>query len=356
MRVCAILVTVMAVALAAREALGQSAGIGLSSPRAPGQGATSPSDRLRNASPGVGRSGGVTPETGALRSSISDPETYSFGRSAPPPPPGGSIFGTVEGPDYSRPSQLYTPETVRFDFGQNRLQGGAISRQFAEYADAVANESIASQSLRRETGLLGQRQGPITSLVPAGEGIFHQLMKEGEAAFRNAQYVEAEQKFDLAFELGRYSLECVLSQAHARLAIGRYASMAYEIRRAVALYPALPRANFQIRALFRNPAEYVEMRERLRSRTERWPNDARQWFALGYMEWFDNDPQAAREALMTAARVCTDPDLAEAIETFWQGCVSTGKIEGHLPIHSVHFGTAAAMGLGSEAAEQDDAL
>ncbi len=173
-------------------------------------------------------------------------------------------------------------------------------------------------------------------------------MTMGEDALRSRRYRDAISSFSELRLFAPQAPEPLLNLAHACLGIGNYWSMAGYVRQALAEYPQLVQQRIELRAFFANSTEFVGLRESLRQaasatladsaaasgpagdRRTAAHVDASTLFAMVYVEWFDGNVDDARKFLIEAARASTDPFLSEAIETFWQGMVQSGRASGCL--------------------------
>ncbi|MDY6914393.1 MAG: hypothetical protein SVT52_08060 [Planctomycetota bacterium] len=172
----------------------------------------------------------------------------------------------------------------------------------------------------------------ITSLVPQGPGAYRTYMERGEAAFRTGDFAKAFDEFRLANSISWHNPESLLSLLHARLALDRYsyARAAFYFREALRYLPELPLVPLQPKGFYGNRARYVDHLMRLEAYVRKHPNDSDAAMVLTYLHWFDNRTDSARQALAGALASANNPDQIEAIETFWDGMVASGKVSGKL--------------------------
>jgi hypothetical protein len=117
--------------------------------------------------------------------------------------------------------------------------------------------------------------------------------------------------------------------------------------------PELPLANLRPRGFYGSAATYAEHLVSLQEYIERNGTDGEALLLLAYFRWYedpghDNDlvrKAAARKALAAAAAQtlarglasaikANNTHLVEAIETFWDGMVAAGAVEGPLKPYS----------------------
>ena len=191
------------------------------------------------------------------------------------------------------------------------------------YLEAVGTASIIT---------LADPNKPINSLVPAGAGLYHNLLAEGEAAFRESDFVRASSRFYLANIIGERNPESLLSLMHARFALATvaYSEPAHYLSRAMKYFPELPLVPLRPRAFFENQITYLEHLHRLKKHTRNVPYDAGALFLLTYFQWFNEEVDAARDSLARAATHAKRPELVEAIDIFWEGMLASDKVSGSL--------------------------
>lgn len=191
-------------------------------------------------------------------------------------------------------------------------------------AAASMAEAIGVGELELET------DEPIRSFAGDDPGRYSKFLREGEESFRGGNYELALQKFLLANDIGRRAPESLLSLAHANLALGRYNSAKFYLQQALMSLPELPLANISFRNFFGNYLAYSDVREHLLARAQERQTEAASWMLAAYVLWFGDDAAGAADALRKAAAANEDPATAEAIATFWDGCVASGKVSGSL--------------------------
>jgi len=212
--------------------------------------------------------------------------------------------------------------------GLSRSSKGALA---ASSAYLAAMDAPAPSALQN-------RAEPITSLVPSEPGEYADLLKEGESKFRAGKYVEAFGQFKMANYIGQRDPESLLSMAHARFATGYFASAAFYIRDALIFLPELPLAPLRPKAFYGDPSIFIEHLIRLEDHVRKHAGDAGGYLLLAYFRWFREAPdvEATRQALSEALKIALaskDTDAAqtvEAVETFWDGILATGRASGKL--------------------------
>ncbi len=227
---------------------------------------------------------------------------------------GSSLGGLGEGALSGPTNTLGDPETVSRLSAVERAMGSVVVEAFGLAAEDV------------------EPAGPLTSLAPTeGGGLYGQFLREGDARFRQRDYLEAEHQFQMSLDIARKAPESLLSLAHASFALNQYPLSAYYLRRAAEVFPELALAPVALRSFFADDAEFDTVLGYLRAHLEANPDDAAGLFTLGYVLWFDGQTAAAADALRRAAQINAEPLLREGLEAFWAGCLASGQVEGALP-------------------------
>ena len=226
--------------------------------------------------------------------------------------------------------------------GGKRIQPFSLSPQggkgisaalLASKTDLAAARAFI-QSVGKAGGALDKSDQPITSLVPDQGGRYRNYMARGEEHFRSGDFAFAFTQFRLANDIIGRSPETLLSMAHAKFATARlsYASAAFYLRKALKYLPELPLAPLRPKAFYNNPATFGEHIFHLEDHLEKSPYDGEALLLLAYFRWFTDEPdvKTARSALSKALAVSHTDETTEAIETFWDGMVASGKVSGKL--------------------------
>jgi len=247
-----------------------------------------------------------------------------------------------------------TPVGAFADQGQSSGIGNVLAKQ-DETALGAARAYL--QALEKAaTSKLKDHSKPITSLVPTPDSEYKDHMAKGDRAFRGNNFHVAYTEFRIASDLGGRDPESLVCLAHTQFALSRYsyAKAAYFLQLAIRYMPELPLANLRPRGFYGTAAKYAEHLVALSEHLEEDPGDGEAALLLAYFRWFEN-PQnvpATRDALskaLTSALKRNDAHLLEAIETFWDGMVVTGKVSGKLPGASEPPATKTLPGSGSAA-------
>jgi hypothetical protein len=182
--------------------------------------------------------------------------------------------------------------------------------------------------------LAKQDSQPITSLVPAGQGLYHNYMEDGEKAFRDRDYAKAFSKFRMANYLGQKDPESLLSMSHAQFATKCYPLAAYYLRQALKYMPRLPMVPLRPKAFYADASQYVQNIQDLDDALETHPQDADLLLLRAYYAWFDVDEldseRLTKESLEKALTGINSPGVTLSIEQFWDAMVATGKVKGSL--------------------------
>jgi len=206
--------------------------------------------------------------------------------------------------------------------------------------------------------LLGSDE-PITTLAPSTPGRYADALRAGEQGMRTGQYASASEQFATANMIAKHNPGPMLSLVHAHCALGNYALMSHYISQTLINFPEMPLVRIRLRGFFQSTSDFIELRQALRNKVLAIPTDANLWLSLAYLEWFDDNVVEAAEALRKAAQTSTKPSVAEAVETFWQGCVASGKVQGGLMPTGMFFGPTPQLSgppepLSAEPPEQPD--
>ncbi len=173
---------------------------------------------------------------------------------------------------------------------------------------------------------------PIASFVPDEPSRYQKHMQQGEQAFRAERYVEAADAFDVAIAMGRYLPESHLSLVHTYFAMGRYYSAAYHLRRTLKHFPELPLVSLRVRLFYERTETFVGQMGKLQQEARKPYAEADLSLLLAYFRYFDGDEADAAKVLRRAWDAGKDDRATrEAVETFWNGMVAAGKVEGALP-------------------------
>jgi len=173
-----------------------------------------------------------------------------------------------------------------------------------------------------------EEQKPVTSLVPDEAGMFRDYMRKGEDLFREGHYHKAMEEFRMASVLSPNVPESLLSQFHARFATSRrsYASAAHFLSRTLKVLPELPLVPLAPKEFYDDPAAYAGQVASLQKHCTKVPADSEALLVLAYFRWFEGQTDKATEALTQAKAAGPGKTSREAIETFWDGIVASGKV------------------------------
>lgn len=273
---------------------------------------------LQKASAGAGGS--------ILQSSVAGAASFSIRRSTA----GGGTGLSARLSSGAAARQLYSPQaggiTDQGGRGAGLLLAGQDNTALgAALAFMQAVSSSAATTLKKQSK-------PITSLSPSEPSIYTTHMVSGEKAFHAEDFIRAFDEFQLANDLTGRDPESLLSMAHSRFALSRnsYARAAYYLQQAIKYLPELPLVPLQPRGFYGDATTYLRHLIRLEEHTDKFHTDAEAYLVLGYLRWFDEDAEAAGEAIKRSFAAARSPELVEAIETFWDGMVASGKISGEL--------------------------
>ena len=212
--------------------------------------------------------------------------------------------------------------------------GGYIGPTYSGSIPAVSAMNAAADYLEA-IGTPGAPQPGsevIASLAPREKGAMGDHVAQGEKLLREGDYDTALKEFQKAYVIDDKNPETLLSLAHASFATAgsSYYRTSYYIRRALKYLPELALAPLSPKSFFGDPAQYAARLARLEERLQRFPNDADSYLTQAYFRWFDQDVEGSRQALAQARKCTKSPDLIEAITTFWEGMVASGKVSGEL--------------------------
>jgi len=187
------------------------------------------------------------------------------------------------------------------------------------------------------TSLLSDRGKPITSLVPNPPGPYRQSMLKGDRAFRANNYHDAYTYFRIANDIGGNDPESLICLTHTQFALSRYsyAKAAFFLELALKRMPELPGAPLRPMGFYGDSDKYAQHMYALDQHVQANRSDGEAQLLLAYFRWFGEvqDSQAARTALshaLAAALKKRDTYLLEAVRTFWDGMVASGKVSGKL--------------------------
>lgn len=178
------------------------------------------------------------------------------------------------------------------------------------------------------------RQEPIRSLVPPEGGAYSEFMQAGEKAFREGDYPLASAKYRMANYIGQKNPECLLSLSHAHFAGRNYSLASFYLRQAILQVPRLAAIPLLPKSFYGDPSIYVENIQMLDEHLLLEPADADAQLLMAYYSWYDVDaadpPGEATRSLSRALAGTTTPAVVQAVETFWEGMVASGKVKGTL--------------------------
>jgi len=202
--------------------------------------------------------------------------------------------------------------------------GSAATTAARTYLETITQES---QSWLVDSGR------PVTSLAPAEPGPLRDLMLKGEKAFRRAEYADALQSFQLANDVSLNSPEAMIGMFHARFALSEdsYSSASFLLMRALRNLPELPLVPLDPKEFYGVGRDYGEQLAGLVEYCRRQPDEAEPLLVLTYFQWFAGDVSAAVDSLRQANAAAMDRQdslVLEAIDTFWDGMVASGLVEG----------------------------
>jgi len=243
---------------------------------------------------------------------------------------------------------------ARTNDGANSSIGDVLAKQDetalgAARAYLQALEAAATSKLRDSTE-------PITSLVPTPPSEYREHMAKGDRAFRANNLHEAYSEFRIANDLGGGDPESLICLTHTQFALSRYsyARASYFLQRAIKYMPELPLTPLRPRDFYDSAAKYAEHMVSLEEHLEKDPADGEALLLLAYFRWFQKtqDAKATHKALsgaLAGALKRKKTHLLEAVETFWDGMVATGKVSGKL-LPAEEPGASAGPGGGVSAA------
>ncbi len=299
-------------------------------------GARGPSGTFRGYSFGVGSlhtpSGSGGSVGNVLQSSIGSQSSFSLRPSSS----GSGSSGMFGQPVVPAPSimggKLYNPSGGLKGFadvsaqvpGRSPIPSGSPMMAASAYLNAI---QMPTGGLRR-----AQQGQAVTSLVPADAGLYKTYMERGENAMHAGNFVEAFAMFQMANDIEVKDPDSLVSMAHASFALARlsYYRSAYYLQKAIRYLPELPLVPLKPEGFFPNRETLAQKVGLLEDHVEASPRDAAGQLILAYFRWFQGQHAEARDALARARSAATDRDMVEAIETFWDGMVASGKVSGEL--------------------------
>lgn len=262
---------------------------------------------------------------------MSAPSSYNLGRS-------GVSTGGVSGiPGLSRPlTSGQTYESLRLGL---RVRPASLA-DLSSGAEEVAGRSMTEllpyiTAMEETTALQAEGDEPITSFVPTEPSMHQRYMEQGDRLFRSGQYLPADDAFELAVTIARYSPETHLCRAHSNFALGKYNAAAYHLKKALTYFSELPLAQIRIRGFYDRGSAFVGHVSKIREATERPEVNANVYLLLAYVRYFDGAEAEAAEALRKAYELerkntTKDEETTKAIQTFWEGMVAAGRASGSL--------------------------
>jgi len=173
----------------------------------------------------------------------------------------------------------------------------------------------------------------VTSLVPPDAGLYKTYMQRGEDAMHDGNFAEAFAMFQMANDIEGKDPDSLVSLVHATFALAKqsYYRSAYYLQKAVRYLPELPLVPLEPKGFFPTPDILAQKVALLEDHLAGSPRDAAGQFILAYFQWFGGQHAEAAQSLLRARSAATDPDMIEAIETFWDGMVASGEVSGQLP-------------------------
>lgn len=229
-------------------------------------------------------------------------------------------------PTLKAANQMYQAITSDFQNESGETALGALLKR---------RSNLWSANIEAGDGRLAAKQdGMISSLVPEGEGLYHDYMQDGEKAFREGDYLRAFNKFRLANYIGQKDPESLLSMSHVQFAAKCYPLAAYYLRQTVRYMPRLPMLPLRPKSFYSNASLYVQYIQELDDQMAARPFDADLLLLRAYYAWFDSDelyPERTAQACLEKA-LATDPtpSMTLSIEQLWEGMVASGKVKGTL--------------------------
>ena len=284
---------------------------------------------------GVGGLRRSTPAESAslLRSSIPDVGNYALRRSTA----SGGLTGLA---GQGRLPRLSTPGGLSYRGVGLKLRPPEAVRGVPALLPAIGTEGVTSivgmargsQDKPLESG----RARPIHSLVPVEPSIYQQRLERGDMAFRNGRYQHAVDEFQIADSIVRYSPESHLSLVHGLFALAEYHRASYHLRKALEYFPELPLAQLEIREFYGQDSrgDFDEHFGKLQKKTQGEHADTDALLVQAYIRYFDGQPDEAAASLRAArtrAALEEGEEVKEAIEIFWDGMVTAGRLSKSLP-------------------------
>jgi len=295
------------------------------------QGIKGPGYTFKSYSYGLGGLSRSTPSKNILHSSVSGSSNYKIRRAS-----AGTGTSGLSG-------LLAKPNTrgVQYNTGVDKLVSG-LPRGSGKELDIPA--IAATIAYMHAVGAASQTQlktssEPITSMVPSEPSMYRDYMAKGEQAFRVGEYRRAVDMFRLANIIERKNPESLLEMTHGLFATGSYGSASFNLQQVIKYFPELPVVPLKPRGFYSDVRKYIEQRMRLEKYVRKYPYEGGPQLLLAYFLWFEDDVDGARLSLQralaaakkSAGRTTRKEDpLLEAIETFWRGMTTTGKVSGKL--------------------------
>lgn len=275
---------------------------------------------------GLGGLSGASPAgpgSTVLQSAVSSPGSFSIGKS-----PAGGGLNVAQPITPAAVGQAYKGVTVNY----GEYSGAGMGKVLAKVDNATLAAAGYVEAIRNVGGDIAGRTEPITSFVPSQPSMYTNYMAEGEKLLKAGQAAQAISQFRQANHLGGKDPESWLSLLHANFAISRvgYSETAFCLVTALSYLPELPTVPLRPRAFFGSDAAFATYLFDLEDYLVKSPYDADAQLVLAYFRWFDGDAKTAHNALALALAHTRDPKLTEAIATFWDGMVATGKVSGKL--------------------------
>lgn len=186
------------------------------------------------------------------------------------------------------------------------LQRDPRAPWFADMQDQVRADPTLANMLDERARLNSQEfvdrvmTQPIRSLATNSRTQINEAIAQAERLIDSGQYFDAVGRFEIAHALDPENPLPLLGKGHAQLAAGEFLSAAYNVLRALELYPDIAKFDLDLRELL-GGGETVDIRRSQIMQRLEGKEEPRLRFLLGYLEYFSGYRERGLRNLMKAA-------------------------------------------------------
>lgn len=228
-------------------------------------------------------------------------------------------FGVYRGISYDSYSEgdVFDSLSTDIEMTQEEIEEAeAVAREMEAHRQSALQSNALDEFGRKHADSPAQGVTGMTPEVQTTAREIGEALGRGDRAFESGDYDKARDEYVRAVVLAGEDAGVRIALGLAEYALGAYRDASIAVRRGVARSPALANSDFDLRAVYGNPADFEAHRHMLEQHVAANPDDADSQFLLGFVQFFSGRRAEGKLTLDAyLANLAHDDSVREFIET-----------------------------------------